>query len=142
MHRTSHSYILSAQCCNQVQNYALKTPKAVKHEGGIFLKKFPGLIYTKNDEEYEKNSCETIGCRHFLSIYKNQCHGREGFAWPKVYVIHCLRTDGGQPKQDGQTRDSQSKLTEPQAWWELYPDHPQILEPKGRSTYARRAQYW
>ena len=81
MHRTSHSYILSAQCCNQVRNYALKTPKAVKHEGGIFLKNFPGLIYTKNDEESEKNSCETIGCRRFL---KTLAMTREGFAWPKV----------------------------------------------------------
>ncbi len=65
-----------------MQNYALKTPKAVKHEGGIFLKNFPGLIYTKNDEESEKNSCETIGCRQFL---KTNAMTREGFAWPKVH---------------------------------------------------------
>ena len=39
----------------------LNTPKAVKHEGGIFLKNFPGLIYTKSDEESEKHGCETIG---------------------------------------------------------------------------------
>ena len=45
------------------------------------MKNFPGLIYTKNDEESEKNSCETIGCCRFL---KTNAMTREGFAWPKV----------------------------------------------------------
>ena len=57
----SKSRFLSGYCCIKVRNYALKAPKAVKHEGGIFLKKFRGLICSKIDEEFEKNGCGTIG---------------------------------------------------------------------------------